>query len=315
MANEITKTYADTYLYSKGGYEKHLVNFLMTAEEINKDSEAFADIKFDVKRRQIDNCLIKILESNNVKLMIHGVPLPKAFKVFTASDIKTDKKMRVFVDCSDIIRKVDGIYKCNNVDILISYLVSCISNLVYYADPKRITMSRDVIDSGARSFSALFTYIIDYIYKISNTPQVKAKCQYLSARYYLECILRKDFTDSLKAICRSISGLSEREEELLNLQVEEDVMFININKFIEKLIPLLKLQNISTTELIIEKWIYLYGTGTQFGLEIFPAFASMMTNCYVGCYLNNQKTIEKIAGRNMIDFTKGILKIGNESVR
>ena len=41
----------------------------------------------------------------------------------------------------------------------------------------------------------------------------------------------------------------------------------------------------------------------------------MMTNCYVGCYINNQKTIEKVAGRDMVDFTKGILMIGNEALR
>ena len=189
MANKsLSKTYASTYLYNKGNYEKNLVNFIMTAEEINKEDESFKDIKFDVKRRQIDNCLIKVLESNNVKLMIHPVPLPKAFKVFAASDLKTDKKTRVFIDCTDIIKNVDGSYKCYNVDILIAYLVSAISNLIYYVDPKRIIMRREILDSGARCFSALFTYIIDYIYKISNTPMVKSKCQYLSARYYMECI-------------------------------------------------------------------------------------------------------------------------------
>lgn len=320
MANKgnVAKNYGDTYLYNKGGYEKHLVNFLMTAEEINKKDESFENIKFDIKRRQIDSCLVKILESNNVKLMIHPVPLPKAFKVFAASDIKTDKKMRVFIDCSDLIKKIDGAYKCNNIDILIAYLVSCISNLVYYADPKRIIMNKDIIDAGARSFSALFTYIIDYLYKISNTPQIKVKCQYLSARYYIECILNKEFTDSGRAACRNLSKMTQREEELLELQIDEETMFRDINQFVDKLLTTLKLKSPeekSGVEIIIEKWIYLYGTGTQFGLEMFPAFATMMTNCYVGCYINNQKTIEKIAGRNMIDFTKAVLKIGNESVR
>lgn len=309
----LAKTYASTFLYNKGNYEKNLVNFIMTAEEIDKDGEAFKDIKFDVKRRQIDNCLIKVLESNNVKLMIHPVPLPKAFKVFVATDIKSsDKKMKVFIDCSEIVKFNDGIYRCNNIDILIAYLVSAINNLIYYADPKRIIMRREIIDSGARCFSALFTYIIDYIYKISNTQSIKAKCQYLCARYYLEYILQKDFTDSLKAACRNISLMSEREEEILNLQIEDD-MFRNIQTFIKGLLKVLKLPE-TNVELVVEKWLYLYGTGTQFALEIFPAFATMMTNCYVGCYINNQKTIEKITGRNMVDFTKGMLRIGSESV-
>ena len=315
MANNgiIAKTYASAYLYSKGNYEKNLVNFIMTADEIDKDSEAFKDIKFDVKRRQIDSSLIKVFESRNIKLMTHPVPLPKAFKVFAATDIKTDKKLKVFIDCTEIIKYNDGVYRCNNVDILIAYLVSAINNLVYYADPKRIIMRREIIDSGARSFSALFTYIIDYIYKVCNTQSVKAKCQYLSARYYIENILQKDFTDSVKAVCRNVSSMTEREEEILNLQVDEEKMFINIKNFVEGLTKILKLPETSL-ELILEKWVYLYGTGTQFALEIFPAFATMMTNCYVGCYINNQKTIEKITGRNMVDFTKGMLRIGSEAV-
>ena len=51
---EIAKTYASTFLYNKGSYEKHIVNFLMTSKEIDKDSESFKDIRYDVKRRQID---------------------------------------------------------------------------------------------------------------------------------------------------------------------------------------------------------------------------------------------------------------------
>lgn len=312
MSQNLSKSYSSTYLYNKGNYETHLVNFIMTAEEIDKTDDSFNDIKFDVKRRQIDNCLYKVLESNNVKLMIHPVPLPKAFKVFAASDIKTDKKTKVFIDCTDVIKKIDGSYKCNNVDILIAYLVSAISNLIYYVDPKRIIMRREIIESGARSFSALFTYIIDYIYKISNTPTIKSKCQYLSSMYYMKCILCKDTTDSIRGICKKIAGMTDREEELMDYQLSED-MFSNINSFITGISKLLKLPDLGL-ELFIEKWIYLYGTGTQFALEIFPAFATMMSNCYVGCYLNNQKTIEKITGRNMVDFTRGMLKIGSESV-
>ena len=221
--------------------------------------------------------------------------------------------MRVFIDCTEIIKEIDGQYRCNNIDILIAYLVSSISNLVYYADPKRIVMNRNVIESGARAFSAMFTYIIDYIYKISNTPEIKAKCQYLASRYYIQSILNKEITDSTKALCKNIAKIDDRQEKIFDIQVDDDT-FKRFDVFLKQLEKLLKLNNLSV-ELIVEKWIYLYGTGTQFALEIFPAFASMMTNCYVGCYINNQKTIEKVAGRDMVDFTKGILMIGNEALR
>ena len=116
-----------------------------------------------------------------------------------------------------------------------------------------------------------------------------------------------------KALCKNIAKIDDRQEKIFDIQVDDDT-FKRFDVFLKQLEKLLKLNNLSV-ELIVEKWIYLYGTGTQFALEIFPAFASMMTNCYVGCYINNQKTIEKVAGRDMVDFTKGILMIGNEALR
>ena len=49
-------------------------------------------------------------------------------------------------------------------------------------------------------------------------------------------------------------------------------------------------------------------------LALLLAFASMLTDAYVGAYLNNQKTIEKIVGTNMIEYTKALLQIGADSV-
>ena len=42
----------------------------------------------------------------------------------------------------------------------------------------------------------------------------------------------------------------------------------------------------------------------------YPAFSTMMTDAYVGGYLNQQMTIEKIIGPTMVSFTKTILQIG-----
>ena len=69
-----------------------------------------------------------------------------------------------------------------------------------------------------------------------------------------------------------------------------------------------------TLDTIVEKWMYVYGTGTVFALELFPAFSNMITDSFVGAYINNQKTIEKVAGTGMVTFTKTILTIGADSV-
>ena len=60
----------------------------------------------------------------------------------------------------------------------------------------------------------------------------------------------------------------------------------------------------------IEKWAFVYGSGTQYGTELYTSFASILTNAYVGSYINNQKTIEKVLGRTLVDFTNALFKVG-----
>lgn len=314
--NEIsTKTYTSSYLFNKANtqYEKSIFTFIMNSERIDVKDESFEEILLDVKKRQIENWLYKILLSKNVVLLYNTLPMSKNFKVIPAKDVKEGTKdTKVFIDVSDIFKLVDGVWKCSNIDILIAYLVSASNAFIYYRDPKRILLKSPIAEEGAAIFSSLFTYIVDYIYKISTTADVRNKCVYLSSMYYLHSILGKDISDNTKAICRKLSGLSERGEELLFIQFDEEC-FVNINTFINELGKILRLSKL-TIDVFVENWVYLYGIGTLFALELYPSFASMITNVYIGCYLNNQKTIEKIAGKRIVKFCNTILRIGGESV-
>ena len=308
-----TKTYANTYLYGMTeNYEKKLFDFIMKAEQLNKADASFDDIRYEVKKRQVTNTLVKILDSKMIVLLMRAEPLPKAFKVFAAKDIKSDGKMKVFIDCSGLINFIDGRYSCNNIDIFVAYLLSAMNQYIYYVDPNRIVMNNNIVTDGALCFSSLFTHIVDYIEKISIISATKNKCLYMTSLYYQVNILNKEINDGVKATCRKVSGLSEREEEIILIQLEENSL-LNIKYFIDSLSKILKLNKI-TLDIFLEKWLYLYGVGTQFALELYPAFAELLTDAYVGCYINNQKTIEKICGRNMVDFTNSIFKIGVESV-
>ena len=62
----------------------------------------------------------------------------------------------------------------------------------------------------------------------------------------------------------------------------------------------------------MDKWLLLYGSGTQFATEIYTAFANLLINAYVGAYLNNQKQIETATGRNMVQFCNTLFKLGGE---
>lgn len=309
MEKIIPKDYSDTYLYSMSpNLEKKIFEFIMKAEPIDKDTESFSDLRGDLKRRQVTNSLIKVIDSKNIILMLGNDPLPKAFKVFCATDVKYDNKKKVFVDCSEIIKFQDGMYKCRDIDILVAYMISAMNNRIYYADPKRVVMNDRIIRTGAETFSSLFTHVVDYLNKISVVPATKAKCVYLSALYYISNILGKEVDDRTKSICRKISKISEREEDVLFIQLDKE-WNLNIKFFVQELSKILRL-NKMTLEVFVEKWIFLYGTGTHFALELYPAFASMITDAYVGCYINNQKTIEKIVDRNLVQFSQAVFDIG-----
>lgn len=312
----MSKTLNKTYLYTKyPDYEKKLYMYLMSSEEIDKDAPSFDNISYEVKKRQISNALASVLTSKNVVLMLPGNPLPKSFKVTVMKDIKGDKKLKVFIDCYDVITKENGLYVCNDHDIdkFIAYLINAMTSMIYTIDAKRLVNQISIREDGADCFSKLFTHIIDYICKISVMSGVKDRCIYLSAMYYLSNILENDEdSTSTKAIAKKLSGLSTREEEILWMDIDEDT-FLNIKFFVNSLSKILRIPAV-TLDTVVEKWMYLYGVSTTFGLEMFPNFAAMITDAYVGCYINNQKTIEKITGRSMVSFSKNILTIGEGAV-
>lgn len=316
----MAKTYAATYLYGQySEYEKQTLSFMMSSSEIDKDTEDFDDIKYEVKKRQVSNSLVKVLEMKDVILLTNDIPLSKAFKVFCARDIKgpNKNKMKVFIDCSNIIKKdlKSGRFVCkgNNIDIFISYLVDAMITKLYYANEGVIISNAKIKNVGAKAFALLFTHVVDYACKINTMPSNKSKCMYLTSLYYLSNLLGEDSTsDRCRNIAKKISGLSDRDAGIVDIQLKAD-SFLNIKYFSETLSDILRLNKL-TLDVIVERWMSIYGTGTVFALELFPAFSNMITDAYVGAYLNNQKTIEKVVGTSMTEFTKTLLSIGSDTI-
>lgn len=316
----MAKTYAGTYLYSKYDvYERKIFEFIMKGTEIDKDTDAFDDIKYEIKRRQISNSLVNILASKDVILISSPEPLPKAFKVICAKDLKgkNKNKKKIFIDVSNIIKKDEdsGRYECSrsDIDTFISYLVSAMHTMVYYADENRIINNAKIVSSGAQAFTNLVTNTVDYLCKVSVMPTLKTKCMYMSTLYYVGNILGKDYNyESNRRLAKKISGISDREASVVDVQLDKHCMD-NIKTFIENMSSVLHLTKL-TPDVFIEQWMKMYDTGTVFALEMFTDFANMLTNCYVGAYLNNQKMIEKVTGQSMVEFVKTILSIDSESI-
>lgn len=307
--DKLNKTYADCFLYKKyPQYGGILLDAIMRSDRIDKESKEFEEVVYEIKRTRVNNSLLKVLTSKNTQLIIPPSPLPKPFKVFTAKDAKEDKDtVKVFIDCSNVIRQDTNGYSVSE-DILVSYLINAEVSLIYSLRPNMIVNKSNVRELSASCFASLFTHIVDYIGKISIVEYARDKCLYLSARYFLTNVLMVDNENTIRDISRKIAGITEMKENTYDFMITKnnENPFTDIKALTALIRDTFKLEKL-TVDLIVEKWMYLYGQGTAFGLEFFPAFSAMLTDAYSGAYINNQKTIDKICGRNMIEYAKVII--------
>lgn len=323
MSENMPKLYSDTYIFSKyPQYTKALTAAIMQDPIIDKSTDAFKDVEYEVKRTRVSDSLVRILMSSNTVLLDCEDPLPRAFKVFCARDFRSnDRKIRAFIDCTGVITKSD---KSRALIVeetkLISHLINAAMSMVYHKAYSNIERRQFLVVKAATCFAKAFTHIIDYLVKISIQETSKAKVLYLSAMYFLEGIMGFDETKS-QPIAKKIAEISDREASMLNILMdkamrvkgvnkEEANPFENIKKFTEALREVMHFRKeIITVDIIMEKWMSLYGVGTVLALEYFPALSAMMTDAYIGGYINNQRTIETVCKVDMVEYSKECLAL------
>lgn len=310
---EKIKNFGQSYLYGNADYSKKIADYIIRADRIDKDSKEFDNIRYIVQRNQVTPYLSNFLDKKALVLMINPTPMPLAFKAFTAKDMRYDSQTKVFVDCTGLITKnTAGEYTINNrdIDIFIAYLLAALNAIIYSAKPSLLTNNNNLLQSGTECFAKLFTNIIDYM-RIGGVDNVREKTLYLSSLYYQINILQKDDTPTVYQRATKISKLSSREAD--NLLVKVPISsFENINTFITALAGALNVEDELKLDNFIEKWVFLYKGGTHFGTELYPAFANMLIYTYIGSYIVNQKTIEKLLGRTMVEFCKTLFAVGGE---
>lgn len=312
MAKNISdaKNYNSSFLYKQYNYDKVIMDAVMTADRIDKSLENFEDVLIATKRRQTTSVLVDVLQSDNIILLDPQKQLPLAFSVFAAKDVKKDQKLRVFIDTTNTLEVKNGFWVCKNVDSFVAQLVSAMAHLIYYADPSRIYTNSNLTLEGTWCFTDLFCYILDYL-RVSGFAQNKERIRYIVALYYQCGILWKDLNESTRNVAMKVSGIDKRHADIAEMFLKGDPesAFVNIDAFVNTLAKSFNLAEL-TTEVVVEKWVFLLGSGVHFGLEIWPAFSRIITDAYAGVYLNRQKTIEKICAKHMVAYTTDLFTIG-----
>lgn len=307
------KTFADSYLYNQESdkHNKNLTEFILKADRIDKNSDAFRLIAEDVKRQQNSSVLYTILMMDEVVLCINNVELPRAYKVFEARDLRTSTasstKRKVFIDTTGIITLKDGYFYCKKIDVLITYLFTAMSYLLYNEYSLKLVNNSNISISGTECFVSMFNYIIDYL-RIIGYSQNKEKISYLAGLYFLYHMMGKDLDTYSKNIAAKVAGVSTSDTRAFELYYQLSD-FDNIYSFISLIAETFKLKGL-TPEVFVAKWMYQYGTGTQYGTELFTSFSTILIYTYCGTYIINQKQIERCCGSSMVKFATAIMKMG-----
>ena len=318
------KSYSDSYFYKQyPKYQKLLLDAIMTDPLIDKATEEFKGVILDLKHQRTDEALLRILNSTNTVLLDCDVPLPRTFKVFCAKEMKgRDRgKIKVFIDASACIVKdpKHGDYNVNET-ALVSYLMNAGVSMIYHKNCDILRRRANMNIGITKCFANCFTHIIDFLAKISIQESKKIQVTYLSAMYFLMGILQLDNENKARDIAMKVADISKNEAILLEDAIEKacrkhsDIKekdlnpYENIKIFVNSLRDAMHLNPKAVSlDIIVERWMMQFGPGTVFGLEYFPAFSAMITDAYVGGYLNNQKTIEKICGKDMVQYSKDVI--------
>lgn len=318
MSNPKNKTYASTFIYSKKDESGHdtelaLVKFIKFAQRVNRSSDAFKAIQNEVKVRQKTAVLYRVLMMDDVVLCMNDKELPASFKVFEAKDIAMGNaapRPKVFIDVTGLFKLEKGYYVCKEIDKLCAYLIDALIYLLYHGNTARLTTNTAVIKTSAVCFAKLFVNVFDNL-RVIGFSENRTKITYIAAVYYLYNIMQKDIASAQKT-ATSILSMNMKDTYAFDYYYQYNTDFADINAFITFLTETFKLKGM-TTDVFISRWIMLYGKGTMYGLELLPSFLTIIANAYSGAYVNNQKTIELICSREMVDLTTTILRIGADN--
>jgi len=315
-----SKSYASTFIYSKTdsngrSTENMLVEFILKSSKdrtrINKNSTAFAPILNMIKERQKTAVLYRVLMNPDVILALSptGRELPSSFKVFYATDLaSTNRKKKIFIDATGLIKEDSGYFTCKNIDALCAYLFAATVIGTYYIDTNKITNNSSIVRLSAECFVRMFTGVLDNL-RVVNYNENREKICYLVGVYYLFNMVQKDLKTA-EALSASINGIDQRTANAYRYYYEEEHMK-DIDTFINHMTSTFNMKGL-TTDIFVNRWLTMFGNGSMYGVELMPAFLTTLTNAYSGAYINRQNMIENMCGRSMVTLSETLLRVGAE---
>ena len=109
--------------------------------------------------------------------------------------------------------------------------------------------------------------------------------------FWIFFVIRINRQQPMQCLRSSVKGMPRKDSD----------PFENIKVFVNALRDVVHLNPKSiSTDLVVERWMKQYGPGTVLGLKYFPNFSAAITDAYTGGYINQQRSIEKVCGADMV---------------
>ena len=312
------KTFADCSLYAKTNAEgftaeKQIIDFLINGQRINYGDPSFKNIRDNLKSRVNAAVLYRLLQNGGIYFVIAKRELPAAFKIFYSKDPKSPSRHKaIFVDVTGLIYEQGGVFYCKDIDKFSTYLLGVLATYLYYLDNNKLLRNGALQRSSVSAFCKMFGGLLDYL-RVSGYIEHRSRILYITGVYFGINVMGLDISTARK-VSMVANKLTAQEAQAADYYYVAEDEFIDIDSFCNALINTFKLKGL-TTGVVLDRWYFLYGKGTHFALELYPAFLQTILYAYSGTYLNNWKRIEAVTGRDMTDIATTVLKIGAESIQ
>lgn len=301
-------SYSDYFkLYSMENKNK-IIKGIESATTVDLESEDFKLIIMKINNKYVvPEYLYKFIKSKNVRVIVGNTKVAKGLNVLTIND-------EVIINVSDIlyINKNTGKLDCRDINKLLHYFYLGIISYSLNKFPKAFLRKNDFVTCGTKIFTEMYSYVFEYLYKLSSNIHSYDKLKYIVAVFHCMNHLSMNYNEASK-IATKISGLRDKEINSIEFRMNTDLDFTQgFFKFHERVKDIIDLRKDVSLPVFTDKWIFLYGEGTQFALDMELPFIDIITSINDNLFVVAKNNVERMCAKEVSRYATSIKMVLNE---
>ena len=270
-------------------YRNRIESNIKNGKDIG-DSEDFKIIMERTNNKfTLPNYLNNFCKSKNLKFIyVEKTTPPKGFNVINTGNI-------IFIDCSNILYKNPntGKFECREESILLHHIYTALTSYTINKYPSAFLRKGEFIMYSTKIFVDMFAYTYEFIYKLSANLYSYDKLKYIAGIFFQVNHLGLSYQEASKNSIK-ISGIEQNVASVVDMKVNPEVMENGFLKFFTSIKDIIEVRKDVDIQIFTQKWMSLYGEGSQFALELLLPFLDLVTSVSDNVYIFNKNAIEKV---------------------